>query len=65
MRPMYVEQAQVVKVTPKHIRPPTPIPSADVKKIMTCIHAKYKQDEDGVPVIGRSKKKKSKILKNE
>jgi hypothetical protein len=35
----------VVKVTPKHIRPPTPIPSADVKKI---IHA-------FVPNIGKTR----------
>ncbi len=61
MLPIYVDPTQVVKVTPKHIRPPTPIQTANVKKIMMCIRSKYKRDEDGVPVIGKSKKKKSKV----
>jgi hypothetical protein len=59
--PIYVEPTRVVKVTPKHIRPPTPLPTADVKKIMACIRSKYKRDEDGVPVMGKSKKKKTKV----
>ncbi len=55
--PVFVTPEHLVKVTPEYGRPPTPWPTADVKTIVRNVRKKYRRDEDGVPVMGKPKKK--------